>query len=88
MDLNDTLAAAARRLEIELKTDSEELRQMGAQLIIDLGMAVGEPGYEEAVLAARDTIALQVGLDAASAGDLADAEVRGIIFGFLVAAAK
>ena len=86
-NLQDTITAAARRLEIDLAVDADKLRAIGAQLVIDLSLAFGEPGYTEALDAASDIIALEAGISAVSVGDAADKELRGVIFGFLAAAA-
>jgi len=85
--LKDAITAAARRLEVELKADSHKLRTLGAELINDLALAYGEPGFEEAAVAARDILALELGIEATEAADLADAEMRGLVLGFLISAA-
>lgn len=86
-NLSDILTTAARRLEVDLGGNAEDLRGLGFELTTDLANAFGQPGYDEAVLAARDVVALHVGINAAAIGDAADAELRGVIFGVLAAAA-
>jgi len=86
-NLRDVISAAARRLEVELKGDARELRALGLQLTTDLSMAFGQEGFDEAAIAARDILALEMGIEATEIGDLADAELRGMILGFLTAAA-
>jgi len=88
IDLSDVLSDAARRLEVELGASAERIEELGLSLTSQLITAIGEPGYHEAVRAAADIIALEVGLTAVEAGDVADAELRGIIFGFLAGAVK
>ena len=88
MNLQDTLTASARRLEVELKGDATDIRKLGESLISQLTTVVGEPGYMEAVEASRDILALEMGINAIDVGDAADAEMRGIIFGFLAAGAQ
>ena len=87
IDLKKIIVAAARRLEIDLRVDADELKVLGAQLIIDLSAAYGENGFLEAAEATRDIIALNVGVRSVEVGDAADAELRGIILGFITAAA-
>lgn len=82
-DLLVILSDAARRLEIDLKGDATALRHLTATLILDLSAAVGQPGYDEALVASRNILALELGIQAAEIGDLADAEMRGIIIGLL-----
>lgn len=87
-NLKDTVSAAARRLEVELKGDSHELRTLAAELTADLTLAAGQPGFDEALVAARDAVMLKLGVDAVEIGDAADAELRGIILGMLAQAAS
>jgi len=86
-NLNDILSSAARRLEVELGGNAEELKALGFSLSTDLAQAFGQEGYEEALVASRDIVALHVGINAAEIGDAADGELRGVIFGFLATAA-
>ncbi len=86
MNLQETIAATARRLEVTFSGSEGRFRELSAQLVTDLAMAFGEPGYDEALIAARDTLALAAGITAVDMGDAADAELRGVIFGFLAAA--
>jgi len=86
MNIQDTLTEAARRLEVDLKGDAAEITALGESLISQLATAVGQPGYFEAVIACRDILTLELGINAVDLGDAADAELRGVIFGFLVSA--
>lgn len=64
------------------------VREYAAQRMLDLADALGEPGYEEAVKAARDSIALEAGMAAVDAADATDREMLGAIGGFLTAGAE
>ena len=88
IDLSDILADAARRLEVDFKVDAERIEALGLDLTTQLLTCIGEPGYFEAVAAARDIIALELGIATAKAGDAADAELRGMIYGFLAGVVK
>lgn len=87
-DLKDLLEASARRLEVEFKGDSHRLREVAAEEMAALSLLVGQPGFEEAVLASRDIVLLESGLAAVELADAADAELRGLIGGFLAASAR
>lgn len=89
----------ADQLLTELKTTGERLgksfsealddqRQYVAQTMLELAAAVNEPGFDEAVIAARDSVALHAGIAAADEGDVTDAELRGLLSGGLAIAAR
>jgi len=82
MTLETILAGAARRLEVELKGGTEDLNILAIDLAAQLATVPAEE-YEKALCAARDIIALRVGITAAELGDAADAELRSIIYGCL-----
>lgn len=86
MNLRETITDAARRLGVELHGSADKFHELGATLILNLELAFGEPGYDEALLAARDILALEAGINAVDMGDAAAAELKGVIFGFLAAA--
>jgi hypothetical protein len=80
--MND-LAEHLDRLLREVRAESNSVRIYAAEIMADLAAAVGEPGYNEALLAARDAIALRAGVSAVDSADAADREVLGLIYGFL-----
>lgn len=86
-NLLETLRAASDRLEVDLEEASHHVRTVIVELTTDLSLAFGQPGFDEALVASRDTIMLEAGLEAVEISDEADAELRGIILGFLSAAA-
>ncbi len=52
-----------------------------------LAQAVDQPGFEEAVEAARDVVALELGINAVNTADAADLQMLGVISGALHASA-
>jgi hypothetical protein len=53
-----------------------------------LAALVGKPGYHEAVIAARDSIALQAGIVASDQADIANSKILGLLEGALYMGAK
>lgn len=53
-----------------------------------LAKAIFEPGYRKALIAARNTVALAAGIDAATAADAADAKILGVVEGGMGIIAK
>ena len=88
IDFSSVLADAADRLEVDLKVNADRIEELGTSLTHQLIACIGEPGYFEAVAASRDIIALELGIIASEVGDVADAELRGMIFGFLAGMVK
>lgn len=66
----------------------EELAMYAAERAYQLSFAVGEPGYDEALEAARNSIALMAGIAAVEQADKADMHVLGLIGGALAFAAR
>lgn len=87
-ELVDALKAAAVRLGKDLKGDTDELRTYAAERMLHLSGVVGQPGYQEALVAERDNVALKAGLLAVEAADRADAELVGIITGAMGVGAR
>ena len=77
-----------RAAGVELKDGGLELKLVVSQELAQLALAVGEPGYERAVTAARDNVALAAGLMVVSVADSSDARLLGIIQGALFMGAK
>lgn len=76
----------------DLKIGSEEARAeiaaYAAERADSLALAVGEPGYDEALIAARDSVALKAGIVAVDEADEVDANILGLIAGLLAFAAR
>lgn len=65
-----------------------ELATYASERAAQLSLAVGEPGYDEALKAARDSLALKAGVAAVEQADEADFHVIGLIGGALAFAAR
>ena len=82
------LETTADRLGIELKGSAEVVRDYAKKRMLFLASIVDEPGFDMALLAERDSVALVAGIETAIAGDAADLELRGMILGALSIGAK
>ena len=88
INLSDILADAARRLDVELSGSSDRIEEIALHLTSQLITTIGEPGYFEALAAARDILMLEVGLLAVHRGDEVDRELRAIVYGFFAGVVK
>lgn len=75
----DALDATGRTLS----ESSAALAQYAADQADLLALAVGEPNFEQAVIAARDNVALRAGIEATNAADQFDMKLAGFITGAL-----
>lgn len=87
-DLTDLVASALEETGRSLDEGREALQLEASTQLTQLALAVGEPGYDRAVVAARDNVALAAGLQAAAEADAADSRIIGIIQGALFFGAK
>lgn len=87
MNLGTLLEAAAKETGLELVKTAAEVTAYAAQRALHLASIVGESGYDEALTAEADSVALFAGIHAVKAADAADARLLGIIQGALMAAA-
>lgn len=81
----DALKETGAQASMSAKDMAVEVQASAARL----SGAVGQAGYDEALRAERDTLALKAGLKLVTAADAADARVVGIVqgaIGILVAA--
>lgn len=81
--LTTLLKANALETGAELKGDLIEAETYAAQILTELTAAASEPGYDQALIAARNSIALKYAGLAVEQADKIDARVTGIIFGAL-----
>lgn len=72
----------------ELKISGADLRELAGAQMAQLALAAGEPGYGRAVIAARDNVALAIGLEAVARADSIDSKLLGVIQGGLYFGAK
>lgn len=87
-DFMDSLNASLKDTGRELSVSTEEVRAEAANQLQKLAMAAGEPGYDRAVIAARDNVALVAGLKSVSNADHVDNRIIGVIQGALFVGAK
>lgn len=82
------IETTADRLGIELSSKAQAVRDYARSRMLFLASIVDEPGFDLALLAERDNVAMFIGISAAQAGDAADVELRGVILGALSIGAK
>ena len=82
------LETTADRLGYKLKVSSDEVKAYVSMRMLHLAAVVGEPGFDLALLAERDNVAMFFGISATNTGDAADVELRGVILGALSIGAK
>lgn len=87
-ELGDALAGAASRLGKSLQGNMDELRTYAAERMLHLSTLIGQPGYQEALVAERDNVVLKAGLLAVEGADAADAELVGVITGAMAVGAR
>lgn len=68
--------------------DTKALATYAAEEAKVLSLAISEPGFDQAIKAARDNLAMKAGLAAVVVGDRADARFYGILEGGLAIAAR
>ena len=81
--LEDTLEGLGRDVE----TDLDAIANYMVERTEHLSDSVGEPGFNEAVLAERDNIILAAGILITKEGDRADQRIAGVITGAIRIAA-
>ena len=87
-DVQALLQGSLRELQADLQVDLADLATYTAQRTAHLSTIVGLPGFEEAVIAERDAIALRAGINAVNAADKVDARLIGLLHGVLFLGAR
>lgn len=87
-ELQQLLEGAAERLGRDLQNSGTDVRNYIAERMLHLSSIVGQAGYDEALIAERDNVALFVGLEVVDAADAADRELLGLIGGGLAIGAR
>ena len=82
-ELGELFASFSAEMGAELRFNSTEVADYAAQRAAFLSTLVGQPGYQEAVIAERDNVALKMGTSAVSTATAADARLLGIVQGVL-----
>lgn len=79
--LIDLLKQEGEDVGADLKTDATDLQAYIATRLANLAVAVGQPGYSDALTAERDAVALKVAGRAIDEADATDARILGVITG-------
>jgi len=74
---------SASEMGKEIFFDLDELSLYAVQRAAHLSTITNEPGFDEAVRAERDAVALKAGISATNAADAADQRIIGVIHGAL-----
>jgi len=87
-ELGRALSDAAREMGRDLTAGLAEVQEYAAQRTLYLSTIVGEPGYELALRAERDAVALRAGIVSVTYADAADQRMIGVIGGALAIGAR
>lgn len=87
-DFMNVLQGTLKETGRELQVSVSDLRQRAGEQMAILALAVGEPGYERAVVAARDNVLLLAGIDAVEHADAVDSRIIGVVQAGLFMGAK
>ncbi len=82
------LKAAADELGGHALNNLDDVRSYAAERARHLASIVSEPGFDEAVIAERDAIALRLGISAVYTADATDQRILGVLHAALQIAAK
>ena len=84
----DLLESTADRLGIELTATHDEVKAYAKNRMLFLASIIDEPGFDFALRAERDNVAMFLGISVTGTADAADVELRGVILGALSIGAK
>lgn len=87
-DIVAQLQAEAKALGAALTSEIEGLAAYAAGRADHLSFAIGEPGFEDALRAERDALALRASLGAVARADEIDARILAVTQGSLALAAR
>jgi len=88
LNLGDLLSTSAEELGLELEGTARDLAVYAAERTAYLSTLVGQPGFEQAVVAERANVALRAGIAAIDSADAAQSRFLGVIQGALSIGAK
>lgn len=88
LNLSDLLEESAKELGLEIKGGAQALAVYAAERTSYLSLLVGQPGFEQAVVAERANVALRAGIAAIDTADAAQSRFLGVIQGALSIGAK
>ena len=81
--LKNMLEIALAEISADLESTVDGVAAYAAQRMAVLATLVGQPGYEEAVIAERDNVAMFAGIGAVDTADAAAQRLLGIVQGVL-----
>ncbi len=87
-ELADLLIEQAKGAGVDLKESLDGVRVYAAERMAHLATCVGEPGYQEAVIAEAQNVAMEAAIRAIDQAAAADARLLGIIQGALAIGSK
>lgn len=87
-DIIKVLESALKETGKDLGVSLDAVKVKIAEQLALLALAVGEPGYDRAVIAARDNVAFAMGLSAVADADAIDSRIIGVIQGGLSMGAR
>lgn len=87
-DMKALLSATLSESGLDLSESVDAVAAYAAQRAAHLSTLVALPGFQEAVIAERDNVALRAGIAASAAGKTAEAKLLGVLQGALAIAAR
>jgi hypothetical protein len=87
-DFETLLRQTGRELNVRLRADAAAVAIYASQRAAYLSSLVGQKGFDEALIAERDSVALKAGVSAVASADAFDARVVGIIQSVLLLGAN
>ena len=87
-EIENLLVDVMTETRVSLKKAASELAAFVVERATHLATLVDDPGFQEAVRAERDAVALEAGIIAVGAADAADAQIVGVIQGALAITAR
>lgn len=82
------IAGEAAAVGKQISANLDEVRAYAAERMLHLSTIVGERGYEEALVAERDSVLLRLGIAAVNSADAADQRIIGAVAGALALSAR
>jgi hypothetical protein len=82
------LESTSSRLGVTLTERTDEAGDYARRRMLFLASIIDEPGFDMALMAERDNVAMKAGIATAAVADAADLELRGMILGALSIGAK
>lgn len=87
-NLKELLKEAVNDTGRDLSTSLDEVALAMSESTARLALSVGQPGFEMALIAERDIVAIKAGLSAVGSADAIDNRIIGVIQGGLSMAAR